>query len=95
MGRNIAVIFPGHIPLGHWNERLIFFGEAKGCQCSVPVETSSDATTSMEKDTVEVVADNEVTTRFDESLISALKSALPSELVMTTGKVRDLVWWSM
>jgi len=72
-----------------------FWGEAKGCQCSAPVETSSDATTSMEKDTVEVVADNEVTTRFDESLISALKSALPSELVMTTGKVRDLVWWSM
>jgi len=45
----------------------------------------------MEKDTVEVVADNSVITWLDESLISALKRALPSELVKTTGKVRDVV----
>lgn len=43
----------------------------------------------MEKDTVEVVPDNSVTTRLDENLISALKRALPSEPVTATGKFRD------
>ena len=42
-----------------------------------------------------MVSDNAVTTRFDESLISALKRAWPSELVITTGKVRGVVGWSM
>ena len=40
---------------------------------------------------MEVVADNAVTTWFDDSLISALKRAWPSELVMTMGKVRGVV----
>lgn len=40
-----------------------------------PIGMSNDATTSTEKDTVEAVADNSVVTRFDESLISALKRA--------------------
>lgn len=40
---------------------------------------------------MEVVSDNVVTTWFDENLISALKRALPSELVTITGKVRGAV----
>jgi len=40
---------------------------------------------------VEVVADNAVTTWFDENLIFALKRAWPSELVMVMGKARGVV----
>jgi len=55
------------------------------------VWTPNDATTSTEKETVEVVADSVVTTWFDGNLISASKRAWPLELVTTMGKVRGVV----
>jgi len=69
----------------------LVFEEVEHSQRGAPAGASSDATTSMEKDTVEVVANNPVTTWFDDSLISALKRAWPLELVTTTGKVRGVV----
>ena len=73
----------------------VSFWEMKHDRSGAPEATSNDATTSMEKVTVEVVADNSVTTWLDESLISALKRAPPSELVTTMGKVRDVAEKSM
>lgn len=72
-------------------EGEVSLSEAKRVKNGSPLGMSSDATTSMEKDTVEVVSDNSVVTRFDESLTSALKWTLPSGLVITTGKVREVV----
>ena len=92
--RGPIVFFRGYVPLGYWREKLAFW-KVKCTQGDSPVGISSDATTSMEKDTVEVVVDNSVITWFDERLISALKRACPPELVMTTGKIRDVVGKSM
>jgi len=73
----------------------VSFWKVKHNRSGVPEGISNDATTSMENDTVELVADNSLTTWLDESLISASKRALPSELVTTTGKVRGVVGKSM
>ena len=72
-------------------EAEISFYWGRAGRSGVPDGISNDAATSMENDTVEVFPDSSVTTRLDESLISALKRVLPPEPVKTTGKLRDVV----